>query len=317
VNRRVFLQAGTAALAQPAPPNLIVVVADPKQVAVRGGTHFQRAYAADPESEPAQACILTGLYPHTCGVVRRGDRLPSDKWCMAAAFRAAGYHTCHVGEWRLGGHPKAFGFVDAASRFSAELVRSGPSYLHVDAAEDWLGPILNAAERSNTLLVLTAVHGEAGPGSPREGSVRVPLWIRWTGRELAGQEVDVLFSHVDLAPTILGLCEMKVSVGFQGRDLSRSVLRSESVPSESVLAYGRIGTKDEWVMIVRGLDKLVVNSAMETTHLYNLGLDPKEETNLAEPPSHELTRDELKAHLREWMRRIGYRMDPSGLKIRP
>ena len=69
-------------------------------------------------------------------------------------------------------------------------------------------------------------------------------------------------------------------------------------------------------MVVRGLDKLVVNARMEITGLYNLGPDAAEENNLAESIAHSRLRDELLAHLRDWMRRTGFGVDPSGLKRR-
>ena len=69
-------------------------------------------------------------------------------------------------------------------------------------------------------------------------------------------------------------------------------------------------------MVVRGLDKLVVDRELNVTHLYNLGQDPFEMENLARDVSQDLKRDELKALLKGWMRRSGDGMDPSGLKKR-
>jgi hypothetical protein len=69
-------------------------------------------------------------------------------------------------------------------------------------------------------------------------------------------------------------------------------------------------------MVVRGLDKLVVDRDLNVTHLYNLGQDPFEVENLARDVSQDLKRDELKALLKDWMRRSGDGMDPSGLKKR-
>jgi arylsulfatase A-like enzyme len=192
-----------------------------------------------------------------------------------------------------------------------------PFYCHVDTGSESSEADLSLADRPNTILVTTSVHGPAGPGSAQEDSVHVPLSMRWTGGNPSYQDLDGLFSHVDLAPTLLGFCGLTPPPGLQGHDRSRYILHRDGMPPESVFAYGRLGTKEEWAMIVRGLDKLVVNHAMETTHLFNLGLDPSEQSNLAEDPAQERTRDELNAHLREWMRRIAYRMDPSGLRIRP
>jgi len=69
-------------------------------------------------------------------------------------------------------------------------------------------------------------------------------------------------------------------------------------------------------MVVRGLHKFVTGKKLEVTHLYNLGQDPYEMQNLAFEPDLRTRRDELKAILLDWMRRIGDGMDPSGLRLR-
>jgi hypothetical protein len=69
-------------------------------------------------------------------------------------------------------------------------------------------------------------------------------------------------------------------------------------------------------MLVRGLDKLVFTPGLGILHLYNLGPDPEETTDLAREPSEERKRDELSAIAADWMRRLADEMDPSGLKRR-
>jgi arylsulfatase A-like enzyme len=103
---------------------------------------------------------------------------------------------------------------------------------------------------------------------------------------------------------------------MQGRDLSGAILRQEAHRPESVFVSGRIGGPEEWRMVVRGFDKLVVDRENQPTHLFNLAQDPFETNNLVAEPAHRRTRDEMQAHLRDWMRRIGYGMHPSGLKLR-
>lgn len=144
---------------------------------------------------------------------------------------------------------------------------------------EWDGGSLPPAQ---TLLV-TAPHGGI-PDDWRETSVRVPLAVRGSGAD------GGLVTLVDAV-----------------RGLPRR---------ESIFSYGRLETPDEWRMVVRGLDKLVVNARMEVTGLFNLGPDPMEENNLASSTGHSLLRDELLAHLRTWIRHTAFRMDPSGLKRR-
>ncbi|HET7559247.1 MAG TPA: sulfatase [Limnochordia bacterium] len=91
------------------------------------GMRFTDAYAACPVCSPTRASILSGKYPATVGVTNwiggnaRGrlidapyiDHLPLEETSLAAALRAGGYATWHVGKWHLGGrpyHPDRHGF---------------------------------------------------------------------------------------------------------------------------------------------------------------------------------------------------------------
>jgi hypothetical protein len=44
--------------------------------------------------------------------------------------------------------------------------------------------------------------------------------------------------------------------------------------------------------------------------------DPAEENDLAHDREHELTRDSMLALARQWMRKLGDGLDPSGLRLR-
>lgn len=57
-------------------------------------------------------------------------------------------------------------------------------------------------------------------GSPDEGGVRVPFFIRWDGHTVAGKKVGQVAAHIDILPTLAGIA----GVGFpetqvEGRDL--------------------------------------------------------------------------------------------------
>jgi arylsulfatase A-like enzyme len=93
-------------------------------------------------------------------------------------------------------------------------------------------------------------------------------------------------------------------------------LHASGTRPESIYAEGRIGTRQSWRMIVRGLDKLVFTPGLDVLHLYNLGQDPGETTDLAGEISEGRRLDELRAIAADWMRRLGDHMDPSGLKRR-
>ncbi|MGJ3241490.1 MAG: sulfatase [Opitutales bacterium] len=93
----------------------------------REGLRFTDAYASCPVCSPTRASILTGRYPARVGVTQFiGGRafgrlcdvpyfpfLPPTEHTIAAALRAGGYQTWHVGKWHLGDEqtwPEQHGF---------------------------------------------------------------------------------------------------------------------------------------------------------------------------------------------------------------
>ncbi len=446
MNRRDFLRRAaasslacshTAGAQQSRKPNLLFILADQwrpqtlpssgdpdleaphlKRLA-REGAHFSRVYATNPVCSPSRASVLTGRYPHACGMPRNNLLLPLEERTMAEALRQAGYATGYIGKWHLDGEdrpgfvppgPRRRGFdywaafnrghsyfsstyyrdadtpiraegfepdyqTDLAIRFIEEN-RSRPFYLFLSwgpphtprrpppkyekfydprrfhlrsnvpesyagqaraglagyyglctALDENLGRILAAVDRAgladDTLVAFTADHGDMVgshgleyKGVPFEESARIPLLMRYPRRVEAGRVDQTLVSNADYMPTLLAACGAAIPAGVQGRDLSRQLLDGAGGGPESVFSYGRLGTAGEWRMIVRGLDKLVVGRDMQPTHLYNLGHDPNEMNNLVSDTGRARSRDELRALLMDWMRRLGDRMDPSGLKKR-
>jgi arylsulfatase A-like enzyme len=165
------------------------------------------------------------------------------------------------------------------------------------------------------ITVLTAESGD-GEDSPSQKSVLVPLAIRWPGTLKPRVAGDLLISHADVLPTLLGFLGIAPPEGLQGRDLSKLILNGQGEVPDSVYCEGRIGLPGEWRAVIRGYDKLVIRPQEEATRLYNLADDPAEETDLAHDREHELTRDSMLALARQWMRKLGDGVDPSGLRLR-
>ena len=187
------------------------------------------------------------------------------------------------------------------------------------ALDDNLGRLLGALADQHlaggTIMVFTSGSGSMlgsqgleGDDQPFEEAVRVPLIVRYPGAIEAGGRNNALVSTVDLMPTLLKFCGADVPGNVQGQDIA--------VHRESIYCSGKLDRPEEWRMVVQGLDKLVVDRDLNVTHLYNLGQDPYELENLARDGAQDLKRDELKALLKDWMRRSGDGMDPSGLKKR-
>jgi arylsulfatase A-like enzyme len=197
---------------------------------------------------------------------------------------------------------------------------------HCTALDRNIGQLLAALQEqhltNNTVVVFTsdrgAMLGSQGledAGVPFEESVRVPLIVRYPHKLETGADSDAPLSTVDLMPTLLALCGAAIPREIQGQDRSKWISGHGERP-ESVYCEGKLGTPSEWRMVVRALDKLVVDRDDNVTHLYNLGRDPYETKNLAYSPSENLKRAALEALLRDWTRRTADRMDPSGLKKR-
>lgn len=368
-------------------PNLARLMAE--------GIRFDRAYAAYPLSAPAYASILTGRYPHQCGVTRNGAQLPPGTPTLSSELKAAGYRTGYIGNWLLDGEdlpgpvppgPRrhgfdywatpqslgdrfepdsraslAIGFIrekrpppfclfvswgalsaphlppqNSARPYPSETLHLRPNVPYADEhgarrdAADYygscsaidanLGRLLACLDdlrlKENTVVVFTSCQGEMlrshgleGAGVAYEESARVPLVVRYPPVFEPGRTAGALLSSIDLAPSLLRLSGLGAPPGVQGADF-----RSED--REWIYAEGAMGSAREWRMLVRGLDKLVVNRQLEITHLFNLGQDPYEMRNLAHDPAQERLRDELQALFHEVMRRTQDRTDPSGLKKR-
>jgi arylsulfatase A-like enzyme len=282
---------------------------------------FERAYVSCPETGPSQASLITGRFPFACGVPRDGAPLPADQITIDRVLKDAGYQTAILGDCRLSGPQKdgrqKDGETDAAISFIKQN-RQSPFFLLVawrpaDASmvDDNAGRLLAAIDdlqpKNGAIALFTSDHGY-GSG-PLEPAVRIPLMLRFPKRLEPGSRAGVFASTVDLAPTLLSLCGVSPPQSMQGRDLTRE-------QPQSVYSVGQLETPGEWRMLVRGLDKLVVDREQRVTHLYNLGADPDEMYNRARDPALELKRNELTALLSDWMRRTGDGFDPSGLKRR-
>ena len=64
------------------------------------GVLFRRAYATAPTCSPSRASFLTGMYPHSCGMLglaHRGFAMSNCDWHAARIFKANGYFTATAG----------------------------------------------------------------------------------------------------------------------------------------------------------------------------------------------------------------------------
>lgn len=193
-------------------------------------------------------------------------------------------------------------------------------YAMVSAVDDQAGRLLRTLDSlglaDDTIVMVSSDHGDmlGSQGQrlkrkPWEESIRVPGIVRYPRRIQAHRTSDVLFTHVDFAPTLLGLCGIRPPAAMQGADLSR-VLTGESAkgPEAAFLQifgpYEGDGTPDGW----RGLRTSRYTYARHQSKpwvLYDLDRDPYQMTNLVDDPKAASLQRDLDAKLTAWMKRTG------------
>jgi arylsulfatase A-like enzyme len=309
---------------------------------------FSRAYSCSPRSDPARAALLAGRYPHAAGPVSNpltrlttagyrvgifGDRQMDD----VVGFLHAGDQAPFVVEWTL---YNGSGFAERFDPANLHVRENVPSASETDsrrrladfygrcpARDREIGVVLAALDRpgmrEDSIVVFVSDHGEQfgshgiqGDDVPYEESARIALAIRYPRAIPKGAANDMLVSQADIVPTLLSMCGLPVPGEIQGRDLAEQIFGQKGDRPDAVYAEGKLGDKDEWRMLVRGYDKIVTDLEGRATHLYNLSDDPDELNNLALVSAEQLKRDSLLAEQQVWMRRLGDRVDPSGLRKR-
>lgn len=99
-------------------------------------------------------------------------------------------------------------------------------YNSLSRLDTLIGDLLEALRQSgqseNTLVVYLGDHGAdllRGKRTCYEGGLRIPLIVRWPGRQQAGQVREELVSTLDLAPTILAAARASPIRGLEGTSL--------------------------------------------------------------------------------------------------
>lgn len=63
---------------------------------------FKKAYVTQPVCTPSRSSVMTGLYPHTSGVMRNNVPLPKEIPCFPELLSDPDYKTAYMGKWHLG-----------------------------------------------------------------------------------------------------------------------------------------------------------------------------------------------------------------------
>ena len=165
----------------------------------------------------------------------------------------------------------------------------------------------------NTLVVFSSDHGDflrshnrTAKFKPQEESMHIPLLMRWPGQILPGQTPDTVIGGVDMMPTLLSMCGLRVPRTCFGQDKSWTVLGGLPDSDDSIYCEGHMGhstlawravVTDRYKLVVDNSDPLDINSV---SMLYDLQLDPYELTNLATDAGFSSIRQHLFERLVQW-----------------
>ncbi len=109
-------------------------------------------------------------------------------------------------------------------------------YGSIDKIDEQIGRVLDYLDQNdlsdNTIVIFLTDNGtvsrefNAGmrgrKGSEYEGGHRTPLFIRWPEGQIQGEgEIDALTTHMDILPTLIELCQLKMEkeIYFDGQSL--------------------------------------------------------------------------------------------------
>jgi arylsulfatase A-like enzyme len=193
-------------------------------------------------------------------------------------------------------------------------------YAAITALDDQVDRLMKTLQErglyENTIIVFTSDHGDMlgshgmrRKRKPHDESARVPGIVSWPARIAKGKVVDTLFSHVDIAPTLLALSGKAVPSNMQGSDLSRVALGQTTDGPEAVLLqifvpFNPDGIARPWRGIVTS-QHTYARYEDSGWVLFDRVADPSELNNLIDDPKHATLKNELDAKLAALMKKHG------------
>lgn len=206
-------------------------------------------------------------------------------------------------------------------------VQDNPLYAGmVEAMDDGVGLVLETLDRlgleDNTIIVFTSDNGgvsagdgkatsnlplRGGKGRQWEGGIREPFYIKWPGAPASGTTISTPVIGTDFYPTLLEIAGIpaRPEQHLDGVSLA-PLLKGGKIADRNLYwhypHYGNQGGEPSSI-IRKGDWKLIHYYEDRRTELYNLELDPSEQTNIVSVYP-ELSQ-ELRAQLTKWLDEVG------------
>lgn len=172
------------------------------------------------------------------------------------------------------------------------------------AIDDYFGDLIKTLEEEgildNTILVFTSDHGDHlgshgiwGKDAPFEESISIPLLVRYPKKIRPSTVSDVLFTPIDVMPTLLGLADVSCPK-VDGADLSRVMVDKEPDTRDGALLMGMSHFNN--ASVINGMDTWRGVRTKKYTYaryedqsawlLYDNEADPYQMNNLADHPAY-------------------------------
>lgn len=165
----------------------------------------------------------------------------------------------------------------------------------------------------NTIVVFTSDHGDMLEFSgaqlpkqyPHDYSCRVPFILRWPGVIEPGTTTGLLFSALDIMPTMLGLMKLDVPGECHGKNLSKAILKHDenAVDYVPLWLYSEGGfrgviTRDYTFATQKGAEHASLHNV-----LFDREKDPNQLNNRFEDPEMAEVKEKLWKKTQKWMAR--------------
>jgi arylsulfatase A-like enzyme len=198
----------------------------------------------------------------------------------------------------------------------------------VGAMDDALGRLLDAIDaqglRERTVVIfagdngyLLGEHGMRTKRAAYEGSIRIPLLVRWpaAGDAARGLRIDAPVLNVDLAPTLLELAGVPAPDTLHGRSLAE-LIEPGGRPWRQAFLYEffqepSFGIPTQLALRTPDAKLVVYPGRPEWTQLFDLARDPGEQHDLARDAERAPQLEALRAELEREASAVG--LNPSQL----
>jgi arylsulfatase A-like enzyme len=190
----------------------------------------------------------------------------------------------------------------------------------VTAVDEQVGRLASSLRElgleEETVVLATSDHGDmlGSQGrrlkrTPWEESIRVPGIVRYPRAGKPGRVTDAIFTHADVAPTMLALAGLAIPPSMQGSDLSGVIRGSTDAGPDSAflqqfVPYRSDNVPEGW-RGVRTARYLYARTETAPWVLYDLDADPYEQRNLAADPASASLRAQMEEKLAAWMKKTG------------